>query len=271
MPVERNGKHGPTDPNNLCDGGSSMKVVISIPEFGGLVNEQQAMEMLMRPVAGVPLLMRTALTAARAGASDVLLVVPAAVSARFLQKLLETMRRRGVRIEMIQIGGFDPQGYSSWIMLKRHLNGEFLWLPWNWITNKKFLSQLPLVDIESVDWSKAACTTLHEVDRDPASSSPSPTIAVGVAVTSPESVVAAERFLVANSGKVSDGIHSSFNRRLCWPFLRLLSHTPVTPNAVTFGGYWSPFVAIAFTRHIFCRYRAFLFYIAGLFDEMMKC
>jgi phosphatidylglycerophosphate synthase len=248
-----------------------MRAVISIPEFGGLVSEQQAMEMLMRPVAGVPVLMRTALTAARAGASDVLLVVPAAVSARFLQKLLETMRRRGVRIEMIQIGGFDPLGYSSWVILKPHLTGKFLWLPWNWITNKKFLSQLPLVDIESVDWSKAACTTLHEVDRDPASSSPSPTSAIGVAVTSPESAVAAERFLVANSGKVSDGIHTSFNRRLCWPFLRLLSHTPVTPNVITLGGVLiSILSAIAFAHgtYLWSVIGAFLFYIAGLFDEM---
>jgi len=150
-----------------------MKAVISIPELGGLASEQQAMEMLMRPVAGVPLLMRTVLTATRAGVSDVLLVVPGAISGRFLQQLLKTIPERGVRIELIQISDFDPRGYSSWIILKRHLKDKFLWLPWNWITTKTILSQLPLVDIESVDWSKAACTTLHEADRDWASSAPS--------------------------------------------------------------------------------------------------
>src|SRR5246500_2077872 len=248
-----------------------MQAVISIPELAGLVSEQQATELLMRPVAGVPLLIRTVLTAARAGASDVLLVVPPAISARLLQKLLETISRQEVRVELIQISEFDPQGHSSWIILKRHLKDRFLWLPWNWITTKGFLSQLALVVIGSVDWSKAAYATVHEVDRDPASSALSPRGAGGVAVTSPETAVAAERFLVANSGKVLDGIHTSFNRRLCWPFVRLLSHTPVTPNAITFGGVViSILSAIAFAHGTYpwSVRGALLFYIAGLFDEM---
>ena len=194
-----------------------MKAVIAIPELAALVSEQQATQMLMRPVAGVPLLMRTVLTAVRTGASDVLMVVPAAMSGRFLQKLLERFSTIGVRIELIQISEFDPRGVSGWIILRRHLKDEFLWVPWNWMTTQGYLSQLPLVDIESVDWSKPACTTLHEADRDRASLALPPRSAGGVAVTSPESAAAAERFLVANSGKVSDGIHSSFNRRLCRP------------------------------------------------------
>jgi hypothetical protein len=137
-----------------------MQAVISIPELAGLVSEQQATELLMRPVAGVPLLIRTVLTAARAGASDVLLVVPLAMSVRLLQKLLETISRQEVRVELIQISEFDPEGHSSWIILKRHLKDEFLWLPWNWITTKNFVSQLPLIDIGSVDWSKAAYATV---------------------------------------------------------------------------------------------------------------
>jgi phosphatidylglycerophosphate synthase len=248
-----------------------MKAVISIPELGALVSEQQATKMLMRPVAGVPLLIRTVLTAVRAGASDVLLVVPTALSDRFRQTLLEQISQRGVRIELIQISEFDPRGWSSWIILRRHLKHEFLWLPWNWITTKGFLSQAPMVDIESVDWSKAAHTTLHEVDRDRASSALSSTSVGGVAVTSRESAVAAERFLVANSGKASDGIHTSFNRRLCRPFVRLLSHTGITPNAVTFGGVvvsiLSP-IAFAQGTYLWSVLGAFLFYIAGLFDEM---
>jgi len=245
-----------------------MQAVISIPELAGLVSERQATELLMRPVAGVPLLIRTVLTAARAGASDVLLVVPAAMSARLLQKLLETISRQEVRVELIQISEFDPQRRSSWIVLKRYLKDEFLWLPWNWVTTKNFVSQLPLVDIGSVDWSKAAYATVHEVNREGASSALPPR---GVAVTSPESAVAAERFLVVRSGKGLDGIHTSFNRRLCWPFVRLLSHTPVTPNAITFGGVVvSILSAIAFAQgtYSWSVLGAFLFYIAGLFDEM---
>ena len=248
-----------------------MKAVIAIPELAGRVSEQQATEMLMRPVAGIPLLMRTVLTAARAGASDVQLVVPPAMSDRFLQPLLQQVSRRGVRIELIRISDFDPRGGSSWMILKRHLQNEFLWLPWNWVTTKTFLSQLPLVDIASVDWSKAAYTTLHDVDRHRPSLALSPKSAGGVAVASPESVVIAEQFLVVNSGKVSDGIHSSFNRRLCRPFVRILSHTPVTPNAVTFGGVLvSILSAIAFGSgtYLWSVIGAVLFYVAGLFDEM---
>jgi len=79
-----------------------------------------------------------------------------------------------------------------------------------------------------------AYATLHEVTRDNATSAllhPE-----GVAVTSPQRVSMAERFLVVHSGKVLDGIHTSFNRRLCRPFARVLSHTSAGPNAVTWGG-----------------------------------
>src|SRR5215470_799624 len=248
-----------------------MKAVISIPELGGLLNEQQATQILMRRVAGVPLLMRTVLTATRAGARDVLLVVPAAMSDRLQQRLIEEVSKKGPRVELIQVSEFHPEAWSSWIILKRHLKGEFLWLPWNWITTKHFLSELPLVNIETVDWNKPAYTTLDEKYRNAPSAAHSEKSVGGMVVTSPESVVMAERFLVANSGKVSDGIHTSFNRRLCWPFVRLFSHTPVTPNAVTFVGVVvSILSAIAFAHgtYLWSVLGAFLFYVAGLFDEM---
>src|SRR5215470_5031516 len=248
-----------------------MKAVIFIPELGGILSEQGAGEMLMQPVAGVPLLVRTVLTAARAGANDVLLIVPAAISDRFLQKIVEQISARGVRVEVIQVSEFHPKAWSSWIILKRHLKDEFLWLPWNWVTTKSFLSQLPLVDIDAVDWTNPAYTTLRDLYRNGTSSAYSENSARGVAVDSAESTAAAERFLVANSGKVSDGIHTSFNRRLCRPFVRLLSHTSVTPNTVTFGGVLvSILSAINFAHgtYLWSVLGALLFYIAGLFDEM---
>src|SRR5215470_14506203 len=248
-----------------------MKAVIFIPEPGGIVSEQRATEMLMQPVAGVPLLVRTVLTAARAGANDVLLIVPASMSDRSMQKLVEQVPHRGVRLEVIQVSEFHPKAWSSWIILKRHLKDEFLWLPWNWVTTKSFLSQLPLVDIDAVDWTNPAYTTLRDLYRNGTSSAYSEKRARGVAVDSAESTAAAERFLVANSGKVSDGIHTSFNRRLCRPFVRLLSHTGITPNAITFGGVAvSILSAVAFARgtYLWSVLGALLFYIAGLFDEM---
>jgi phosphatidylglycerophosphate synthase len=248
-----------------------MKAVISIPDLGGLISEQQATDLLMRPIAGIPLLMRTVLTAARAGATDVLLVVPAARSYQLLHSLVERISQRGIRIELLRVSDFHPDAWSSWIILRRHLKEEFLWLPWNWTTTKNSLSRLPLVNIDTVDWSKPAYTTLHEVYRNGISLSQSEDTAGGLAVNSPESVTAAERFLVANSGKISDGIHTSFNRRLCRPFVRLLSHTPITPNAVTFGGVLVSILSgIAFARgaYLWSVLGAVLFYIAGLFDEM---
>ena len=248
-----------------------MQAVIAIPELAIHVNEKPATGMLMRPVAGVPLLMRTVLTAERAGARQVLLICPAVLSERLVQRFSVELTRRGLQVATFRICEFNPRAWSGWMILRPYLQKQFVWLPWNWVTTKQSIMQLPLVKFDFVDWSKPAFTTLHEIDRDIASRVCSPRSAGGIAVTSSESVVAAERFLAATSGKVSDGIHTSFNRRLCRPFVRLLSHTRITPNAVTFGGVVvSILSAVAFAHgtYLWSVLGAFLFYIAGLFDEM---
>ena len=248
-----------------------MEAVIAIPEIAGCLSETQATNLLMRSVAGVPLLLRTALTAARAGADRVLLICPVSLSDRLLQRFTAECTQRGLQVIAVRFSQFNPRAGSGWVILRPYLEKPFVWLPWNWVTIKQSLIQLPLVKLEFVDWSKPAFTTLHEVDREIASSIRPIRRAGGIEVTSQKSVVAAERFLVAHSGKVSDGIHTSFNRRLCRPFVRLLSHTRVTPNAVTFGGVAvSILAAIAFARgtYLWSVLGAFLFYIAGLFDEM---
>ena len=248
-----------------------MQTVIAIPELAGIVSEQQATEMLIRPVAGVPLLIRTALTAVRAGASGVLLISPVALSDRLLQRFMAELTLRGVQVTSIRLTEFDPHTWSSWVTLTPFLEKQFVWLPWNWTTIKQSIMQLPLVKLEFVDWNKPAFTTLQEVDLNIASKVHTPRSAGGIAVTSRESATAAERFLIANSGKVSDGIHTSFNRRLCRPFVRLFSHTGITPNAITFGGVViSILSAIAFAQgtYLWSVVGALIFYIAGLFDEM---
>ena len=53
-----------------------MQAVIAIPAFTARINRQKAAELLMYPVAGVPLLKRIVLTATRAGATDILLICP---------------------------------------------------------------------------------------------------------------------------------------------------------------------------------------------------
>jgi phosphatidylglycerophosphate synthase len=251
-----------------------MQAVVAIPEITSLacnkkLCNKKASELIMTPVAGVPLLLRTLMTAERAGADDILLICPAALSNWLVRNFIETALQYGVRVSVIQLDAFDPSAASSMATLAPHLNHNFLWLPWNWVTTKQFLAHLPLAQIHSVNWAEPAYATLYEVTCDNASSAllhPE-----GVAVNSPERVAEAERFLVAHSGKVLDGIHTSFNRRLCRPFVRLLSHTSVSPNAVTFGGVLvSVLSAIAFAHgsYLYSVLGALLFYVAGLFDEM---
>ena len=247
-----------------------MQSVIAIPEFVVSMDQQETTELLIQPVAGVPLLMRAVVTATRAGANEILLICPAELNENLVQQFVQESRTRyGVQIRAVQLDDFDPRAWSSWTVLKPYLGDQFLWMPWNWITTKNFLTRLPSVDTSSVDWAQPVHVTLREVNHD-ISSSTLPGVR-GVAVTSPADIAQAERFLVAHSGKLLDGIHTSFNRRLCRPFVRMLSHTSITPNAVTFGGVLvSVLSAIAFAQgsYLYSVLGAFLFYIAGLFDEM---
>ena len=248
-----------------------MQAVIVIPAFTAMIAKEKTTELLMRPVAGVPLLKRIILTASRAGASDILLIWPTALGHLLSQKFSQTVFEHGSRIRIIQFNKFNPYDSSSWAKLGAHLNHQFLWIPWNWVTTKQFLINLPLLTMTSVDWADAAHISLHDVLHDHTTSTLHLPQTNGVRVTSPESIARAERFLVAHSGKVLDGIHRSFNRRLCRPFVRLLSHTSITPNAVTFGGVViSVLSAIAFARggYSYSVLGSLLFYIAGLFDEM---
>ncbi len=248
-----------------------MQAVIAIPGLTALIGKQKTTERLMRPIAGVPLLKRIILTASRAGATNILLLFPEALDYALPQNLFQEVFQHGSRIRVIHSDNFNPRDSSSWEKLEAYLNDQFLWIPWNWVTTKQFLTNLPLLTMISVDWAGPAHISLREVIRDhPTSTLPCPE-RNGVRVASPESVARAERFLVAHSGKVLDGIHTSFNRRLCRPFVRLLSNTSITPNAVTFGGVLiSVLSAIAFAHggYLDSVLGALLFYIAGLLDEM---
>jgi phosphatidylglycerophosphate synthase len=247
-----------------------MQAVIAIPALTVVAGKQTTTELLTRQVAGVPLLKRVILTASRAGATDILLISRKALGHVMPEIFSKEILPSGSRIRVIQFSRFDPLDPSSWAKLETYLNQQFLWIPWNWVTTKQFLKNLPLRNPASVDWAKHAHISLHEVSDDPTSRLALPH-AEGVSVTSTESIASAERFLVANSGKVLDGIHTGFNRRLCRPFVRLLSHTSITPNAVTFGGVViSVLSAIAFAHggYLYSVLGALLFYIAGLFDEM---
>ena len=243
-----------------------MQAIIAVPPFNTLIGKQKAGDLLRREVAGVPLLERVVLTASRAGATDILLVCREAVC----QTLPLRIPLPGSQIRAIQFSKFDPLDFASWTELDAFLEDQFLWIPWNWVTTKQFLKDLPLQKTDLVDWARPVRVSLRQVGGELLSAPPS-SEKTGVEVGSSESITRAERFLVANSGKILDGIHTSFNRRLCRPFVRLLSHTLITPNEVTFGGVLiSVLSAIAFAHggYLNSVLGALLFYIAGLFDEM---
>jgi len=247
-----------------------MQAVIAVPEIVAEAGEQRAKELLMQKICGVPLLIRTAITAARSGANEILLFLPETLTDELVQDCTQGALQYGVHINVARVSDFDPQIPSSWIRSNLQLQDAFLWVPWNWVTNKQLLTGLHLVSMHSADWNRPAYVSVHEVDRDASSALPQKT-AEGVAVTSPESAAAAERFLIARSGKILDGIHTSFNRRLCRPFVRLLSHTSITPNLVTLAGLIvSVLSAIAFAQGTYIQnvLGALVFYVAGLFDEM---
>jgi phosphatidylglycerophosphate synthase len=76
---------------------------------------------------------------------------------------------------------------------------------------------------------------------------------------------------VARSGKPLDGIYSTFDRRLCRSVVRLLSHTSITPNAVTLAGLAVAILScLEFARGFYAAHvcGALLFFLSGLCDEM---
>jgi phosphatidylglycerophosphate synthase len=211
-------------------------------------------------------------TAQRAEASEVFVISPQDMPVELAEAFLQSplLRKKG-NVRLVQAENFDPNARSSWTSLQNQLEDQFIWLPWNWVTYARALASIPKLKQSSPDWTGPSWVSKNAVLSE---TSPRPRIGPipeGLAVTSQETAEVAERFLVAHSGKVSDGIHSSFNRRLCRPAVRWLSHTSMTPNAVTFAGVIvTIFSAIAFACGSYWSYviGALLFFLAGLFDEM---
>jgi phosphatidylglycerophosphate synthase len=247
-----------------------MQVVIVAPEASAVDMEPNAR--LTRQVCGIGLLERTILTAQRAGATEVLLVWPMSLPIELAVIVMQSSRvQKNNNLRLLAVDRFDPDQARSWPALQSELESRFVWLPWNWVTNARLLANLPDWGQVPTNWAVPAWVSKSTVALGLVFQPQPKPLPEGIAVTSDETAAAAERFLVARSGKVSDGIHSSFNRRLCRPAVRWLSHTPVTPNAVTFGGVIvSIFAAIAFARGTYWSYvfGALLFFGAGLFDEI---
>ncbi|HEX4229283.1 MAG TPA: CDP-alcohol phosphatidyltransferase family protein [Bryobacteraceae bacterium] len=249
-----------------------MQAVLVIPNSETLPNDVDSETALTQEIAGVPLLLRVAATAARAGVDSVLVVWPDDIDIAVLDSYSVSPLVKRVRFDnVVQSGRFEPRNRACWAALKPHLQDRFLWLPWNWVTHKYAITGLLPSRVRPVTWGRPVLLERSAVLDEVRLSASSGRQTEGVPVPSPIAIPFAERFLVANSGKPSDGIYSKFNRWLCRPFVRLLVHTSVTPNALTLTGLVAAvFAAIEFARGTYPHYvaGAALFFLSGLFDEM---
>jgi len=255
-----------------------MQFVVALPEGPSPAGYAR----LTQEICGVPLLTRTLATAQRAGAGQVLLIWPRSVPVELAEAFLRAPQiKKPGQVTLVEVESFDPNVRSHWISLRRHLEDRFIWLPWNWVTYARALAHFPESDEPPSTWAAATWVSKTGISKIADDSDANPQTAdrqtradprpEGITVISKDTADTAERFLVARSGKVLDGIHTSFNRRLCRPAVRWLTHTNATPNQVTFGGVVvSAVSAIAFARGGYWAYvvGALLFYLAGLFDEM---
>ena len=247
-----------------------MQAIVAIPDTDTL-NHYRGPEALMREVCGISLLVRVIKTAVRAGANSLLVIWPSDVpKSIWLSAQSELVRDILCGIVIVQPEAFEPRQNSNWEALSGLVDDQFLWLPWNWVTNKRALASMKPSDVLPGDWklpiqlTKNAAvhyTRVIPIERQ----------REGVAVMSTQAAADAERYLVARSGKPLDGIYSTFNRWLCRPVVRLLSHTPFTPNAVTLAGLAVAILScLAFARGFYAAYvcGALFFFLSGLCDEM---
>ena len=247
-----------------------MQAVIAIPGLEILRRYGGGEQFLVREVAGVPLLVRVISTAIRAGADSLLLIWPEDVDLKIRDICAESPLVRRLKIQTI-IQPFDPNRATDWSAIASGLHNKFLWLPWNWVTNKYGFAAISLAELPPAKWDKPILLTRQTATRSPRVRVMSRWNAQGVSVTSARLVTKAERYLVVHSGKPTDGIYSKFNRFLCRGAVRLLTHTSVSPNFVTLAGLAvAIFSALLYSRGSYRNYvaGAILFFISGLFDDM---
>ncbi len=257
-----------------------MQIVIALPD-----EERATVE---TPICGVPLLTRVISAAVRAGGTSVLLLAPPGWPLRWLTRLLKSQPIESVFVEAEEFEWrFDPEIPEHWQAVEDRLDDRFLWIPYDYIPHRAPLTDL-LVTAKChpnspVRFSVAPIGGVFEqptvlLKRQVVSGDLRDFEAVsvitgppGVSARPPARIKDVERELVRKSGKVTDGIFSTFNRRLCRPAVRWLSHTPVTPNMVSFAGLGIALLAgLCFIKGMWLWnvLGALLFFVSGLFDEI---
>jgi phosphatidylglycerophosphate synthase len=229
--------------------------------------------------------------ALRSGGSKVLLVLPAGWVKGWLRDHLWSRTIPSAGIETVEIGqAFDPSRPEDWHAIAHCLDDRFLWMPCDYVAHRPALKELLAT---AADHPGAAVRFSGVVEAGPDGSIfETPTVLLkrgqldgdtgqfkvaavngqpGASVRPPATVRDAEAELVRRSGKVTDGIYSRFNRKLCGPAVSWLSRTRVTPNAVTFGGLAVAVLAgLCFAQGawLWNVAGALLFFLSGLFDEI---
>ncbi|MFQ5741739.1 MAG: CDP-alcohol phosphatidyltransferase family protein [Acidobacteriota bacterium] len=272
-----------------------MQVLVSLPQRGGMEEAGKYERRLFRRVCGVPLLTRVLATAARSGATSVLVLQPAALSQDRLQSLLRFPALSALPIRFHAMDRpFDPNDANHWQLIQGLLEEQFLWLPWNHVTVSSALEAViaagpageetraaaPLGDSTGTEMTSE--TVPLKVSRQRvlapggagwlrAASSSSRAEGAGIAVSSASTLRQAERLLLLHSGKPTDGAYSRLNRRLCRPLLRGISKTPITPNLISLASLpVAGFAAYCYSRGDWSASVAggFLYFVSVLLDEM---
>ncbi len=226
---------------------------------------------LAQDVAGVPLLVRVLATAVRSGVKELILLWPADADPEVWDRCSFSPALHGLQTRSIRGLPFDPRDCSNWVALASLLNDEFLWLPWNFVTTSRFLKGVKTSSNLPVRWERPARIVKDLIYGTPPTGIGADPFVDGISIHSSSDIARAERFLVANSGKPTDGIYSTFNRKLSRPFVHALTHTRATANMVTVAGLFVGILsALTYARGSYPAYAAgaVLFFISGLIDEM---
>jgi phosphatidylglycerophosphate synthase len=260
-----------------------MQIVIAVPTVAEIGR-------LEAPVCGVPLLRRLIATALRGGATEVLLVLPSDWPRAWLAR---TLRWPAIESLFIDVGigrHFDPASKEDWRAIADRLDDRFLWMPSDYLPHRAALLELlrtaarhpnAAVRFGDAPEPEAAASEFDKpvvlLKRPLMDGTPQAfeTAGVdgrpGVSVRSGQNTRDVEIELVRRSGKITDGIFSKFNRMLCRPAVRRLSHTRVTPNAVSFVGLGIALLAgLCFAQGswLWNVAGAALFFLSGMADEI---
>lgn len=120
-----------------------MQILLSLPGMREIEALGGMESSLFRKVSGIPLLARVIATAARSGGTEVLLLCPKTLPETRLKACLNSAALSSIPIHTIALDRpFDPDNPSHWHAIESHLKPKFLWLPWNYVADKKALSRM---------------------------------------------------------------------------------------------------------------------------------